>query len=68
MIKIKNSFENNYQNYIYHFKFKENALAENLKVSRGTPHNVKLLQPDSPVFASYHTATLELHGPPLDVK
>jgi len=37
---MKNAFENNDQNYTY---FKENPLAENLKVSRGTLHNVTLL-------------------------
>lgn len=40
---MKNAFENNYQNYIYQFKFKENPLAENQKFSRGTLYNVKLL-------------------------
>ena len=40
---MKNAFENNCQNYIYQFKFKENPLAENLKVFRGTLHNVTLL-------------------------
>jgi hypothetical protein len=41
--KNKNAFENNYQNYINQFKFKEKALAENLTISRGTPYNVKLI-------------------------
>ena len=76
---MKNAFQNNYQNYIYQFKFKENALAEKLKFSHGTLHDVTPLERDSPMFIhlilyvvqqyqSCHIPTLEFHGPPPDVK
>jgi hypothetical protein len=40
--KMKNAIAN-YQNYLYQFKCEENALAENLKVSRGTLNSVTLV-------------------------